>query len=314
MNQRQVGNSSLSVSEMGLGCNNFGHAIDAEASTEIIHRALEQGVTLFDTAPIYGSEWGASEKILGRALGSRRKDVVIVTKFGLNTDGSPDNSHAKALKDVDESLQRLGTDYIDLLLLHWPDGSTSIEEILQTLEEIVKSGKARYVGCSNLPAWRVVESKWLSRTRQLPEFIVAQDEYNLINRQAESNLLPALAAYDMSLMPYGPLANGLLTGKFAKDRPAPADSRLGQNVWRMGDRYLTEVNLDLVEKLSDFAEQRGHSLLELAIAWLLSNPSICSVIAGATRMEQFKQNMAMSGWRLSADETSAIRQILGNNG
>ena len=309
MNQRNVGKSGLRVSEIGLGCNNFGHAIDAKASTEIIHRALDLGVTLFDTAPVYGAEWGASEAILKDTLGPRRKDVVIVTKFGMQRDYSTNTSRAAVLDGVEESLQRLGTDYIDVLMLHWPDWSTPVEETLTALDDVIRDGKVRYIGCCNLSAWRVIEAKWLSKSEGLHEYIVCQDEYSLVERRAENDLIPALQEYQLGLMPYAPLANGLLTGKFTKQSAAPADSRLGKNVWNMGDRYLTESKLDLIEQLSRFATDHGHTLLELAVSWLLANPIVCSVIAGATKLEQLEQNLNAGNWQLTAEELEQINQI-----
>ena len=311
MKQRNVGKSGLRVSEIGLGCNNFGDRNDAAESTAIIHRALDLGVTLFDTAPIYGAEWGASEKVLKEALGPRRKDVTIVTKFGFtpNVAAGPDTSRAGIINSLEASLQRLGTDYVDVLMLHWRDMRTPMQETLRALDDVVRAGKVRYIGCCNLPAWQVVESQWISKSEHLHEFIFTQDEYSLAQRKADQDLLPALAGYNMGFMPYAPLGNGLLTGKFSKNSDAPAESRLAKNTWNMGDRYLTPEKLELVDRLSRFAEERGHTLLELAISWLLANPMVCSVIAGATRVEQLEQNLAARNWQLSADELEAVDQI-----
>lgn len=310
MNIRNIGQSGLRVSSLGLGCNNFGHRADAATSQAIVHRALDLGITLFDTAPIYGKQWGASEQILGESLGPRRKDVVIVTKFGLTPGGgSPDTSRSAVIRGVQQSLQRLGTDYIDLFLLHWPDPTTPMEETLRALEDVIRAGQVRYIGCCNLPAWRVVEAKWLSRSAGLNEFILTQDEYSLAHRGAEGSLLPALREYDMGFMPYSPLANGLLTGKYSRKSAAPADSRLGINLWNMGDRYLTRQKLELAEALARFAGDHGHSLLELAVSWLLAQTSVCSVIAGATRVEQLEQNAGADGWRLTAEVLEQVDRI-----
>ena len=310
MDKRRVGKSGLSVSAIGLGCNNFGLTIDAAASKTIIHRALDLGVTLFDTAPIYGSEWGASESILNDSLGSRRKDAVLVTKFGVSPGGiGRDNSRSTVIDSLDESLQRLGTDYIDLYMLHWPDDATPTQETLRALDDVVTSGKVRYIGCCNLAAWRVVQSVWTSRSNHLHEYVVTQDEYSLAQRAAEQDLLPALQAHDMGLMPYAPLANGLLTGKYSAAAKAPAGSRLGTNLWNTGDRYLTAEKLALVGKLSQFAERHGHSLLELAVSWLLAQPAVCSVISGARTLEQLEQNTAAGNWKLTADELDQIDEI-----
>jgi len=309
MEKRRVGHSGLQVSAIGMGCNNFGWTIDAASSKPVLHRALDLGVTLFDTAPIYGQEWGASETLLGEVLGPRRKDVVIVTKFGMVPGGPPDTSRASVLDGIDASLKRLRTDYIDVYMLHWPDSGTPLQETLRALDDVVRAGKARYIGVSNLAAWRVVESKWLSRGDRLHEFIVAQDEYSLAQRKAERDLLPALGAYGMGFMPYSPLANGLLSGKYSRNHPPPADSRLGRNLWNVGDRFLAPPMLAMADALADFARERGRSLLELAVSWLLAQPSVCTVIAGATRTEQVEQNVAAGGWRLTADELAEINRI-----
>lgn len=309
MQQRNVGHSGLRVSEIGLGCNNFGMGLDTKASTEIIRRALDLGVTLFDTAPVYGSEWGASEKILGEALGSNRQQITIATKFGMQRDFSRNTSRAAILNDVESSLQRLQTDYIDLYMLHWPDWSTPVEETLRTLDDLVTDGKVRYIGCCNLPAWRVVEATLLSEFKNLAKYVVTQDEYSLAQRSAESDLLPALEEYKLSLMPYSPLANGLLTGKFSASKDTPADSRLGQNIWNMGDRYLTAEKLALADRLKQYAEEQNHTLLELAVSWLLANPKVCSVIAGATKLEQLEQNINAGNWALNTEDLQEIDKL-----
>jgi len=311
MDVRTIGSSELRVSAVGLGCNNFGQTVDTGGSRDIIHRALDLGVTLFDTAPVYGKTWGESERILGAALGPRRVDAVIVSKFGLTPGFGRDSSRTAIESSVEDSLRRLDTDYIDLLLLHWPDPSTPMTEILGTLDDLVRAGKVRYTGCCNLPAWEVVEAHWLARTANRHAFIVAQDEYSLVNRRAETSLLPALRRYDMGFMPYAPLANGLLTGKYSGTGAPPADTRLARNQWNMGDRCLTADNLALVDRLSGFSREHGHSLLELAVSWLLNQAPVCSVIAGATRLEQLEQNVSAAGWRLGAAELGEIDRLCG---
>lgn len=311
MEKRNVGRSGLRVSAVGLGCNNFGWTMSAADSEPIIHKALDLGVTLFDTAPVYGEKGGESEQVLGKALGARRKDAVIVTKFGVPLDrsGKMNTSRAAVLAEVEASLKRLGTDYIDIYMLHWPDATTPLEETLRALDDIVRSGKARYIGCSNLPAWRMVEAKWISKTEHLHGFVVSQNEYSLAQRDADASLLPMLGAYGMGFMGYSPLANGLLTGKYAGGA-VPEDSRMGKNLWGTAGRYLTEPKLRLADALGTFAKERGHSLIELAFAWQLSNPLVCSVIAGATRSEQIEVNVAAgSGWRLSAEELAEVDRI-----
>jgi len=310
--KRNVGKSGLRVSAVGLGCNNFGWLIDADLSERIIHKALDHGVTLFDTAPVYGVKGGESEQILGRALGNQRKDAVILTKFGMTMDrsGRTDTSRAALMREIEASLKRLGTDYVDIYMLHWPDWTTPMEETLRALDDIVAAGKARYIGCSNLPAWRLVEAKWISRTDRLHDFIVSQNEYSLAQRDAEASLLPALKEYGVGFMGYSPLANGLLSGKFSAGAAAPEDTRLGRNMWNLANRYLTDNMLRLAENLGKFAAERGHSLIELAISWQLSNPLICSVIAGASKPEQIEANAAAgTGWRLDPEELAAVDRI-----
>ncbi|TAL02776.1 MAG: aldo/keto reductase [Rhodospirillaceae bacterium] len=312
MEKRNVGKSGLRVSAIGLGCNNFGGTIDASHSEKIIRKALDLGITLFDTAPVYGGN-GGSEVILGAALGNRRKDAVIVTKFGITMDFSGFNtSRSGVMAEIEASLTRLKTDYIDLYMIHWPDASTPLQETLRALDDIVASGKARYIGVCNLPAWQVVESKWISKTDSLHEFIVSQNEYSLVQRDAENSLIPALKEYGMGFMPYSPLGNGLLTGKYSVGAKAPADSRLGKNMWNMADVYLTESKLKLVQDLGQFAQQCGHSILDLATSWLLSQPIVCSVIGGATKVEQLEQNAASGKWRLTAEEHSQVDEICRN--
>ncbi len=310
MNTRNIGKSGLKVSSIGLGCNNFGLTIDAKASTQIVQRALDLGVTLFDTAPIYGGEWGTSERILGKALGTRRQDAVIVSKFGMTPNmGARDTSRRAIIKDIEDSLSRLGTDYLDVYMLHWPDPSTPMEETLRALDDVIRAGKVRYIGCCNLPAWQVVEAQWLSKTESLNKFIVAQDEYSLINQAASSKLTPALEQYGMGLMPYSPLANGLLTGKYTQNKETVGETRLSKNLWNMGDRYLTDANLKKTERLADFAAEHDRTLLELAVSWLLAQPVVCSVIAGATKVEQLEQNVLAGEWALSAADMDTIQGL-----
>ncbi len=245
-------------------------------------------------------------------LGTRRKNAVIVSKFGIPLDrtGQFNTSRAAIMDEIEFSLKRLKTDYIDIYMLHWPDASTPMQETLRALDDIVTAGKARYIGCSNLSAWRLVESKWISKTERLHDFIVTQNEYSLAQRELDTSLIPALKEYGVAFMPYAPLANGLLTGKYSEGSDAPQDSRLGKNMWNLADHYLTNSRLRLAGSLSRFAADRGHSLIELAFGWLLTNSLICSVIAGATKPEQVETNVAAgSAWRLNADELAEVDQI-----
>ncbi len=309
MHTRHIGKTGLRVSSIGFGCNNFGLKTDLAASRELVHQALDAGVTLFDTAPVYGSEWGQSESILGKALGLRRQDATIVTKFGMCQDYDRNCSRSNILRQVDDSLARLGTDYIDIYMLHWPDVHTPMEETLRALDDLVTTGKVRYLGCSNLPSWEVVEAQWLSKTEGLHKYIVTQEEYSLSAQKTQHSHIPALEKYGMGLMPYSPLANGLLTGKYSLANRDHPESRLGQNLWRTGDRFLTDDNLAIVDKLNAFATERNHTLLDLAISWLLSQPVVCSVIAGATGPEQLQQNLQCGDWSLTAEDMQNIEKI-----
>jgi aryl-alcohol dehydrogenase-like predicted oxidoreductase len=310
MQQRNLGPSGLQVSVVGLGCNNFGGRIDLEASRAVVHKALDVGITLFDTADIYGNA-GGSETTLGQILGDRRKDIVLATKFGMPMDQDRKlmgGSRRYIMSAVEASLKRLKTDWIDLYQLHQADPRTPIEETLRALDDLVHQGKVRYVGCSNLPAWQVVDALWTSRHNGLASFISCQDEYSLVVRQHENSLIPAMQANGLGLLPYFPLACGLLTGKYKRNAAPPAGTRLA-NMQQRADQYLTEENFGIVEKLTGFAEKRGHSILELAFSWLAAKPTVASVIAGATKPEQIVQNVTAASWALTPDEISEIDAI-----
>jgi aryl-alcohol dehydrogenase-like predicted oxidoreductase len=311
MEFRNLGNSGVLVSEIGLGCNNFGFRIDLEASRAVVNKALDLGITLFDTADVYGDR-GGSETILGQILGSRRKDVILATKFGKPMDDARTMTGASRryiLIAVEESLRRLATDWIDLYQVHSPDPVTPIEETLRTLEDLIQQGKVRYIGCSNFPAWQVAEARWTARELGINAFVSCQDEYSLLVRNIERELLPAIESYGLGLLPYFPLASGLLTGKYKRDEVPPQGTRFAE--WKsLADRYATKANWDGIERLQIFCAERNHSLLELAISWLLSKPAVSSVIAGATRPEQIEQNVAAGSWRLSPKELSEINRLL----
>jgi len=308
--QRNLGKSGLRVSLVGLGCNNFGGRIDLEASRKVVHKALDLGITLLDTADIYGDR-GGSEDVLGQILGDRRKDIVLATKFAMPMDDAETLKGASRryiMRAVEASLRRLRTDWIDLYQLHRPDPLTPIEETLRALDDLIHQGKVRYVGCSNLPAWQVVEAQWTARSGGLTPFISCQDEYSLVVRDIERELMPAMQAYGLGLLPFFPLASGLLTGKYQRNKPMPEGARL-TNTQRLADRYLTEANWTIVERLQDFCAKRGHSLLELAFSWLAARPAVASVIAGATKPEQVEQNVAAVGWTLTADDLAEIDRL-----
>lgn len=310
MEIRNLGRSGLRVSAIGLGCNNFGGRIDLDASRAVVHAALDAGITLLDTADVYG-EKGGSETALGQILGPRRKDIVLASKFGMPMDDAGTMMGASRryiVSAVDASLKRLRTDWIDLYQQHRPDPHTPIEETLRTLEDLTRAGKIRYYGCSNLPAWQVIEAAWTARTHNLSGFVSCQDEYSLVFRKPDEDLIPAISAYGIGLLPFFPLASGLLTGKYKRNTPMPADARLTRTQ-RLADRYLTGKNWATAEKLEDFATARGHTLLELAFSWLLARKPVSSVIAGATKPEQITANVAAGHWTLTADDMAEIDRL-----
>ena len=307
MEIRNLGGSGLRVSAVGLGCNNFGQRIDLEASRKVIHRALDLGITLFDTADVY-SNMGGSETVLGTVLGDRRKDIVLATKYSkpMAEDGTKQGASRRyIMAAVEASLKRLKTDYIDLYQQHDYDPLTPIEESLRAL---VRQGKVRYIGNSNFPAWRIAEAEYVARAMNVSRFVSCQDEYSLVVRDIEKDLLPAATEYELGLLPFFPLASGLLTGKYKNGEAAPGDTRFGQTP-RLRDRYVTPRNEAIVEKLQAFAKARDHSMLELAFSWLAARPQVSSVIAGATRVEQIEENVKAIAWKLSADEMAEIDRI-----
>jgi aryl-alcohol dehydrogenase-like predicted oxidoreductase len=310
MELRNLGKSGLLVSAVGLGCNNFGIRIDLQESRAVIHKALDLGVTLFDTADIYGN-CGGSETILGQVLGDRRKDIVLATKVGKEMDAAgvmKGASRRYILSEVEASLKRLRTDYIDLYQIHAPDPRTPIDETLRTLDDLIRQGKVRYAGCSNFPAWQVVEALWISRQWGISSFSSCQDEYSILVRGIERELIPAMESYGLGLLPYFPLTSGLLSGKYKRNVSPAEGTRMA--VWKsIAQRYATDRNWEVVERLERLAATRSRRLLELAFGWLLSKPVVASVIAGATRSEQVEQNIAAAAVRLSPEELSEIDTI-----
>ncbi len=309
MNHRTIGKSDLQVSAIGLGCNNFGYvaSMDVEASRRVIDKAIDSGIHFFDTSDSYGT----SENILGEVLGERRKKIILATKFGSKPNALGEKSGASRgyiLAEAEESLRRLRTDYIDLYQIHYPDPKTSIDETLRALDDLVKSGKVRYVGCSNFSATQLQEAENAAAKHSVKTFVSSQDEYSLLVRDLERERLPLIERLGMSELPYFPLASGLLTGKYKKGHTAPKGTRLGEKQ-ALADRYHTEANLEKAERLQRFAEERGHTLLELAFSWLLSRKAVASVIAGATRPEQVEANAKAGDWALTADDLAQIDQI-----
>ena len=305
MTYRNLGDSGLRVSTVGLGCNNFGMRIDEGATRAVVDAAIDNGITLFDTSDSYGD----SELFLGAALEGRREQVVLATKFGSDLRGAngPDwgarGSRRYIRRAVERSLSRLRTDWIDLYQLHMPDPNTPIEETLSALTELVHEGKVRYIGCSNYSAWQVADADWIARSNGLERFISAQNHYNLIERQAEAELLPACDRFGVGVLPYFPLASGLLTGKYRRGDDAPADGRIA--AWGM-KHLLTDAMFDKVEAIDAFATERGITLLDVAMGGLASRTAVSSVIAGATSPAQIAANVAAGLWEPSADDLAAL--------
>ena len=314
MDIRRLGRSGLAVSVVGLGCNNLGRrgavTETQEGTDAVVHAALDAGVTLFDVADTYGAEPGLSETMLGRALGRRRDEVVLATKFGMDVRGAngPDfgarGSRRYIMTAVEASLRRLGTDHIDLYQFHTPDPETPVEETLSALDDLVRSGKVRYVGHSNRAGWQIAEAEFVARARGGARFISSQNHYNLLDRRAELEVTPASEAYGLGVLPYFPLASGLLTGKYSSGE-APEGSRLTHSRRHM----LEEADLDQLRAFGDFARGRGLTELQVAFSWLASRPSVDSVIAGATRPEQVRDNAEAVGWVPTAEDEAALDEI-----
>jgi|SRR5215203_3833910 len=307
MDTRRIG--SLEVSVVGLGCNNFGRRLDSDSTSAVVDAALDVGITFFDTADVYGGT--KSEEYLAHALGRRREDVVIATKFGSAVDEQTRGARPEYVRRaVDDSLLRLGTDRIDLYQLHTPDPQVPIEETLGALDELVNAGKVREIGCSNFSADQLREAEEATR-EGAARFASVQNEYSLLHREPEGDVLPECERLGIAFIPYFPLDNGLLTGKYRQGKDAPAGSRLDSG---RGERLLTDRNLDVVERLIGFSESRGRTILELAFSWLLTRPAVASVIAGATSSEQARSNAAAAGWELSDAELAEVDSILTRQG
>ncbi len=313
MEYRNLGSSGLKVSFLGLGANNFGWWLDERSSDVVINHALELGINFIDTADMYDK--GQSEEYIGRTLKGKRTEVVIATKFaavmgeGLNDGGG---SRWYIMRAVEASLKRLKTDYIDLYQMHNPDPTTPIEETLRALDDLVKAGKVRYIGCSNFLGWQLSEALWTSRVNNLNSFVTAQTKYNIIERHIEQELVPCCKAHGIGVIPWGPLAGGFLTGKYHRREksPTPATDEKGSKVFiPIYKNVMVDTNWERLGKLEAFAKTRGHKVSELAIAWLLSHPWLSTVIAGATKPEQLDANVAGANWKLSAEEVAHVEQI-----
>ena len=303
MEQRTIG--SLRVSVVGIGCNNFGWRIDAATTAKVVDAALDAGINFFDTADIYAK--GESEQFLGKALGPRRNQIILATKFGLPMDDDRKGAKPTYIKQaIEDSLSRLGTDHIDLYQLHKPDPTTPIADTLATLDELVKAGKVREIGCSNFSADQLREAEAAVKAGAA-RFVSVQNEYSMLNRTPESEVLPECVKSKLGFIPYFPLANGLLTGKYRKGQPHPQGTRAADG---FGPKVFTEENLNKVESLIQFATTNGHTLLELAISWLAAQHAVASVIAGAKTPEQARSNAAAASWKLTPQLLSAIDQLL----
>ena len=310
MELRCFGRSGLHASLAGLGCNTLGWWVDEAAGRKVVHAALDAGITLFDTADMYDD--GTSERILGKALGARRQDAVVVTKFGMKTASDrrdiPRGARSYILRACEGSLKRLGSDYIDLYLHHAPDPMTPLDETLDALDRLIDQGKIRYGGCSNYAGWQIADAFRLTERSGRAPLVAAQNEWNLLARAVEAEVVPAARRFGLGVMPYFPLAMGLLTGKYSRGKAARTGRLAGGE-----DRHralLSDRNFARIERLQAHAARRGHSLLELAIGWLASRQEVASVICGATRPDQVKANAAaVAAWRMTGDEIAEIAEI-----
>lgn len=311
MEYRRLGKSGLTVSAVGLGCNNFGAANDEAATKVVVHKALDLGVTLFDTAEFYNK--GKSEEFLGKALGPRRKDVIVATKFGLIMDAAFNMSGIASrnyiLRAVETSLRNLGTDYIDLYQVHFPDATTPMEETLSTLDALVRKGMVRYIGHSNFTGSMTADAAWAAKSNSFTPFISAQNRYSMLTRSIERDLVRACEIHGVGVLPYFPLESGLLSGKYKRGVKAGDDTRFGRWGAGMTSGFASDEKFAQVEKLQDLAAASGCSILDVAFGWLLSRPYIGSVIAGATRPEQVEQNIKAAGWRPSEEQAKEIDAI-----
>lgn len=309
MEYRRLGKSGLNISEIGLGGNTFGLSVDEAASNAVISHALDSGINYIDTADWYNQ--GLSEEFIGKAVKGRRARVIIATKFGMPMGTGPNDkggSRHHVIEAANASLKRLQSDYIDLYQLHNPDPATPIEETLYALDDLVRSGRVRYIGCSNFAAWQLSDALWTSRVHHLQSFVTVQTRYNILERQIELELVPCCQAHGVGVIPWGPLAGGFLTGKYRKGDTTPNVGRLSQPN-RLYSKMLTDANWDKLAKLEAFAAERGHKVSELAIAWLLAHPWLSTVIAGERTQQQISANVAAAGWKLTAAEVAEVSAI-----
>lgn len=316
MEKRKIGRFEVSV--VGVGCNNFGMRCDEQQTTAVVNAALDAGINLFDTADVYSG--GVSEEFLGKALGKRRDEVVVATKFGSpmsrreggevkRIEGTGGGSRRWITQAVEDSLRRLKTDRIDLYQMHVPAGDVRIEETLEALNELVKEGKVLEIGCSNFSGEQIDESMKVSSEKGFASWVSAQNHYSLLHRDMEEEVLDACERHGLAMLPYFPLASGLLTGKYSRGQAPPEDTRLGKLPEERRERWLSDRNFEIVERLEKFCADRGHTILELAISWLVAQRTVASVIAGATKPEQIKANVEAAGWMLTPDDQEEIDKI-----
>ncbi|MGN9776275.1 aldo/keto reductase [Micromonospora sp. H33] len=314
MTYRRLGDSGLVVSVIGIGCNNFGRKLDLDGTRAVVDAAFDAGINFFDTADIYGEPQGGSEELLGQALKGRREDVVVATKFGMDMHGAngPDHGARGArryiMRAVEASLRRLGTDHIDLYQMHEPDPGTPIDETLAALDDLVTAGKVRYLGNSNFAGWQIADADWTATSQGRTRFISAQNHYSLLERGVEAEVIPACERFGLGMLPFFPLANGLLTGKYKRDEAPPAGSRLAG-----GGRYaqrLAAADWDTIEAIEAYAAERGLTLLQVAIGGLAAQPAVTSVIAGATTPEQVRANAEAGVWQPDDEDLAALRAVL----
>ncbi|MEU4155583.1 aldo/keto reductase [Actinoplanes sp. NPDC026670] len=316
MTYRRLGDSGLVVSVVGIGCNNFGRKLDLDGTREVVDAALDAGINLFDTADIYGTPHGSSEQLLGAALKGRRDEVVLATKFGMDMEGlngrdfGARGARRYIVRAVEASLRRLETDHIDLYQMHAPDPATPIDETLSALDDLVRSGKVRYLGNSNFSGWQIADADWVARSGNQTRFISAQNQYSLLARDVETEVIPACERFGLGFLPFFPLESGLLTGKYRRGEQPPAGTRMANERYAS---WLARADWDTIEALTAFGAERDRSLLEVAVAGLAAQPGVTSVIAGATTAEQVQANASAGAWRLSAADVAALDSLLNHD-
>jgi aryl-alcohol dehydrogenase-like predicted oxidoreductase len=304
MDYRRMGLSGVMVSALGIGGNQFGGRVDRAGTAAILNRALDLGINFIDTADSYSE--GASEEMIGKAIGSRRHEFVVATKTGVVSDPPGKLSRRQMFLHLDRSLKRLGTDYLDVYYMHFPDNMTPLEESLRALDDMTRAGKVLYPAISNHPAWQIAEARAICDRFGYAQLVVTQNEYNLLRLAAENELLPACQHFGLSLVPYSPLAEGFLTGKYRRDEPPPKGTRGYENEY-FREYWIKERYFQQLHHLDGWAAERSHSSAEAAIAWLLSNPLVCSVITGVTSVKQLEANARAVEWKLSPAQAASIR-------